>query len=563
MMRPKQHSTQKTPIQAWETNTRTSPVGHERTVRRKSASVVTSSMGGQLVPIKMEGLMREDGVLNSTVTLNVQMAETASMLLNPVRVSAAAYVVPKLAFSRFRDMGMIDRSFNGIAEDTGSPIPWFSTGEWSENAIFKSLGKHGVVGEEINLDYIEAYNVLWNFIAMNRSPSLAARLETDASLAPAFWSNTAMKHVVPTFDEAMIEGRVPLNLVGGTLAPVVGISRLGTNTTGSENANVAPGAAAVTIASATEGAQFSIDSAGVSSIMAEMADVMAGSISLADIDLARETASWARLRTQYQGKSEEWMMDQLLSGVRIPDEGLRNPILMDTQETVVGMSQRYATDSANLTASVTDGRTSLQLRLRAPQMTCGGVLVIVAQALPEQVYERQIDYYLAATSPGDLPNRVSDELDPQPVEMVANKEVDVAHTSSDGLFGYAPLNHRWTGGPPAVGGRYYRSDPTAPWDEDRNRIWDTGVIDPALGPDFYISSSLQHEVFQDSTSDPFEWWLGGEILIGGLTYFGPSLREATDDYNSVLAQVNTARLKGDGTDDPANPPAATNDQAET
>lgn len=554
MAREKQHSTQKTPIQAWETNTRTTPVAHEKTMRRDEVSVVTSSYGGKLVPLKSSALLREDGLLSSTVTVNVQMAETAKMLLNPVRVAAAAYLVPKLAFERFKDMGQIDRSYNGQQEVDTNVIPWFETTTWpalNDHEIYKALGLHGVPGELINRDYETAYNCLWNYIAANRSPSLTPRAENDATLAPAFWANTQMKHVVPTFDEALIEGRVPLNLVGGTLAPVI----------------VQEGAPGDTPAfpttlnlarAADDRRAIAADaSSNLSNLVAEMADVMAGSISLADIDLARETAAWARLRTQYQGKSEEWMMDQLLAGMRIPDEGLKQPILLDTQETIMGMSQRYATDSGNLQKSVTDGRTSLQLRLRSPVIPCGGVVMIVAQALPEQVYERQIDYYLGATEVKDLPNRISDELDPQPVSMVANKEVDVKHTAKDGLFGYAPLNHKWTGGGPNVGGRYYRPDPDAAWDEDRNRIWDSAVKDPSLGPDFYLATTLHHNVFQTQNEEPFEWWCGGRLMIEGLTYFGPSLRESKDDYQKVLAKVDTGRLKGDGTDDPLNPPTAT------
>ena len=548
-MRQKQHSTQRTPIQAWETNTRTTPVNHEKTTRTKMVSVVTSSFGGKLVPLKAEGMFREDGILNSTVSVNLQMAETAKMLLNPVRIAAAAYVVPKLALERFKDMGTIDRSYNGQEEVNGEVVPWFQTVAGQDgNEILETLGIHYVPGENINLDYVEAYNCIWNYIATNRSPSIALRQEHASGLAPAFWANTQMKHVVPTFDDAMIEGEIPLNVTAGNL-PVRGINFFG-GVTQLVDSHIENTANEVTLTEATYQNGVKLNKPAAGGIYAELVEDGI-TVSLANIDLARETAAWARLRTQYQGKSEEWMMDQLLAGMRIPDEGLRYPILLDTQETIVGMSQRYASDSDNLTKSVVDGRTSLQLRLRAPAIPCGGVLMIVAQALPEQIYERQVDYYMQAQTVADLPNRISDELDPQPVEMVANKEVDAKHSDADGLFGYAPLNHRWTGGAPNVGGRYYRPDPNAAWDEDRNRIWDTGVVDPQLGPDFYMSSSLQHNVFETQNEDPFEWWVGGSVSFSGLTYFGPSLRESTDDYDSVLGKVDTTRLKGDGTDTPS------------
>lgn len=551
MARAKQHSTQQGRPQTWETNTRSTPVSHEQTIRRQNVSVVTSSFGGKLVPLKAIGLHREDSVINSLLTLNLQMAETASMLLNPVRIAAAAYLVPKLAFDRFPDMGTIDRSWNGQEEIDGSVVPWFNPwtlpagGIKDNHPILQTLGLHANSQDTYNTDYVEAYNAIWNFAAKNRSVSLTERDKADASLGPAFWANTQMKHVVPTFDDAMIEGVVPINFVGDSNQIPVVKRAISNSITFQRNDNDNPvGAGGAQFNSGgklvTDGGQTTNFDPG-NSLYAELQENQI-QLTLANIDLARETAAWARLRTQYQGKSEDWMMDQLLSGVRLNDEGMKQPILLDTQEVNVGMAQRYATDSGNLTKSVTDGRTSLQLRIRTPKVDCGGVVMVVAQALPEQIYERQRDYYFAASSPADMPNRTRDELDPQPVSLLTNAEVDESHTLPSDLFGYAPLNHQWTGGPPNVGGRYYRQDPNEVWTEDRNRIWDTGVVDPQLGPDFYVSTSLQHEVFEDSQQDNFEWWLGGNVTVRGNTYFGPQLREATDDYQKVLDQVDTTRI---------------------
>lgn len=546
----RQHSRQTTPIQAWETNTRSSPIQHERTNRQCAANSVTTSFGGKLVPLMAKGLLREDGINNSVVTIQVQMAETANMLLNPVRIAAAAYLVPKLAFERFSDMGNIDRSYNGQQEKDGAVTPWFlgATGPAPGGAseINRALGLHEAQGGAYNLDYIEAYNAIWNYIAANRSPSLTLRTNTDDTLGPAFWSHTQLKHVVPTFDDAMMEGVIPLGIQQASPLYVT-VDAQGAGT-------------AMSYVRSSDGASRTMDSSGNTlntggaggsaegRMYVDLSEAAQAVTTLAAIDTARETAAWARLRTQFQGKSDEWMMDQLLAGMRLNDDALKYPILLDTSETTVGMSQRYATDSANLKKSVVDGRTSLQLRMRSPAVQCGGVVMVVAQALPEQIYERQRDYYHAATIVDDLPNRISDELDPQPVEMVKNIEVDEHHTAPGDLFGYAPLNHRWTGGGPKLGGRYFKDDPGAAWTEDRNRIWDSGAIDPALGPDFYMSTQLQHEVFEDSNTEPFEWWLAGSVSISGLTYFGPSLRESLDDYDAVLGMVDTDRLKGDGSD---------------
>ena len=543
--REKQHSTSVAPTQVWEQNVKRDPIAHARTVRPMNVNVATTSFGGKFVPLKAFGLLREDSVLNSTLMVNLQMDETAKMLLNPVRISAMAYFIPKLAFERFADMGSIDRSYNGQEEVDGSVIPWFVPENDGNKEFYRSLGLHTTQSELTpNTDYLEAYNTLWNYIAVQRSISLEddARSMTDGTLAPAFWEHTQMKHVKPKFDDALIDGQVPLNLTGGTRAPVVRAT-----SSSSTPLDLLVDGDALAYAGGSTGAE--------QQLFAELESVLEGTISLADIDMARETSAWARMRSEYQGISEDWMIDQLMKGIRIRDESLRHPILIDHAETVVGMSQRYATDAANLQESVTDGRTAVPLRLRVPQTTCGGVVLICAQALPEQLYERQRDYYLMAQGVDDLPDRQADELDPQPVAMVTNGEVDESHTNPSGLFGYAPLNHQWQIDAPNLGGRFYRPDPNAPWDEDRNRIWTPEVIDPALGPDFYLSTNLSHEVFKTSTEAPFEWWVNGSCGIEGLTYFGPALRESEGDYDHIIDSVDKSRLKGDGTDDPLNPPS--------
>jgi len=533
-----------TPTQVWPENYRRGPVQHGRTMRTDAVSVVTSAYGGKFVPLKMIPLLREDGVMNSRISVNVQMAETADMLLNPVRVSAMAYLVPKLAFDRFADMGTIDRSYNGQQEVDGSVVPWFENFTYSEPppgqtpapGIFKTLGLHAPDQAVINSDYVEAYNAVWNYIALQRSSSLTPRDRLDTTLAPAFWEHTQMRHVVPTFDAAMVEGEIPITFTSGGQLPVKT-----TDVTGSEW---------TAVHNDTDGRAFYGSVAGTDPARALFAELQESSvkISLANIEQARETRAWAELRNQYQGMSDDWMIDQLMQGIRLNDETLKQPILLDHSDTIVGMSERYATDGANLSKSVADGRTSLQLSLRAPSLQTGGVVVIVAQVLPEMLYERQRDYYMRATTIDDLPMRTSDELDPQPVSTIKNGEIDESHSLPNDLFGYAPLNHEWMRRAPNVGGKYYRPDPAAVWNENRNRIWSTEVVDPTLGPDFYLASEVSHEVFADQNSDPFEFWASGDVRIEGLTYFGEQLREAQGDYAAIEAQVPTERLAGDGTD---------------
>jgi len=543
----------------WNQRVRDTPIPHQRTLRRDSVSVITSSFGGKFVPLKMIPLLPEDGANNSRLTLTVQMAETAEMLLNSVTIQCQSWFVPKLALDRFQDMGQIERSFNGINEKDGAPIPWFEIEQDMSKEIYKVLGLHYNSADSYNTDYVESYNAVWNYIAKQRSDALQERDNLDGTLAPAFWEQTQMKHVVPTFDQALTDGQVPVQSLSAGLIPVkgIGVDEVGSVVTGQTLKE-------------TQTGQTTYDFAKNSSIFIEMdgpdrltalpeifAELQEGAFnfSLADIDMARETTAWARLRNQYQGLSEDYMMDQLLAGIRISDQQLKNPMLVGQSDTIVGMSQRYATDSANLQKSVTAGQTMLQVPVRAPSTQCGGIIVVTAQALPTQIYERQRDYYFAADKVKDLPNRTSDELDPQPVSLVRNVEVDEKYSTGTAgdLFGYAPLNHEWVRRAPNVGGKYYQPDPAAPWTEVRNRLWDANVVDPVLGPDFYVATTLKHDVFETTTVDPFEWWLSGDVPITGLTYFGPALLEGTDDYDKVLEQVDQTRVKGDGTDVPPDP----------
>lgn len=545
------HSSRTRPYQPNVARKRTAPIQHERFMRPMNAGVLTSAMGGKLVPLTALGMHREEGMRTSRFVLTAQMSETAAMLLNPVRITARAFFVPKLAFERFKDMGTIDRSYNGEQEVDGSIVPWFQAQtEPGTNEILNTLGIHGAG----NTDYVAAYNCIWNHLAAMMSPSLAPVTEASPTLQPAFWSNSQMKHVKPTFDDALLEGEVPLTITSQNM-PVKGIGFKTAANVVSETYTEHGGEQRTYDLSAYtnwgNGNEIGLeaDANGWPAVFAELQD-NGITVSLANIDLARQTAAWARLRTQFDGVSEEWMIDQLLAGIRVRDEQLRHPIELDMAEGIVGMTQRFSTEAANLDKSMTDGSTALMLTAGLPAITCGGVFMVVAQALPEQMYERQKDFYFAAATVDDLPQRTADELDPQPVEMVKNEDVDLSHSQPDGLFGYRPLNAKWLKRHVAVGGKYLRANPADAWNENRNRLWTPDVVDPALGPDFYLSTELDHSVFVSSTEDAFEFWLSGVAQFEGLTYFGPALREAVDDYDKVLGQVPTDRLTGDGTDTP-------------
>ena len=561
------------PAQPGEGVSRTSPVQHSRTIRRDMRRSLTSGFAGKFQPLAMFPLLRHDAMMRTPISVSAEMAETASLLANPVRIRLSAFLVSKLAMGRHKDMGEIERSYAGEPEAGGDVTPWFESVPFAPDPgtipdFYKALGVHAQtgVGNEVNTDYLRAYNAVWNFIANEMSPSLSPRALTDATIAPAFWSHSQMKHVKPTFDQALMHGEVPLTIIGGRL-PVHGIGvQQGTSDVQNDTSNYdqwgnlipEKGTGYTTgLRGYIENHSNLTEGLARDSIWAEMQNDGV-SMSLANIDMARKTQAFARMRRQYQGLKDDTLIDMLMQGFAISDQALKQPILLGQTETIFGMQQRFASDGDNLQMSATNGLTQLALTVGTPEVPPGGVVVVCAECLPEQVYERRYDPYLSATGVEHLPNRQKDELDIEPVRIVTNGQIDVDHDEHDDVFGYAPLNHEWQRDAVTLGGKYYKPDAGSAWTEDRNRIWAVETENPQLGTDFYVATNIHQEVFMDTQAEVFEFTTVANANIQGLTFFGPALREATDDFEKTSEHVKRDLIDLDNPipgEDPENMPA--------
>lgn len=531
------------------------PIEVEKSIRGEEIRALTSARAGKIVPVAYVPLLREDRVSRGSVNLRLKMAETVHPLMNAINVTAMAHFVPFSAFERFDGMDQFNRSYRGVNEPRGAatPIPFFTTMAFSSAAeIWKTLGVHWPAGSNINAAPIEAYNTLVNFRRKARSEKLALRTLSDTTLAAAFWKNPNLYHIVPDFDQAMQDGQVQLAFADASLPLNVSslpVRNLYYRSATTGDLAVAE-AAAYTGGSAKPGSgnlkpvysTTSVPSVDLSNVWTEMTSAGAA-ISLANIDLAKKTAAFAKLREQYAGMDDDHLIDLLMQGIRVPDEALRQPILLDRQSTIFGYSERHATDGANLDQSVTTGETAVSLNFRTPPMNTGGIILITVEIVPEQLFERMQDVFLAADAPADLPDFTRDFLDPEKVEVVPNAFVDVLHGTPAGTFGYAPLNHRWKRSLTRIGGRYYRPT-TAGFVEDRQRFWSVEQLNPALTTDFYlVPASLPHTVFADSAADPFEILTLGGVEIIGNTVFGAVLDEDRGDYEAVAAKVDETRIQ--------------------
>jgi predicted Rdx family selenoprotein len=552
-----------------------SPIAVQKSVRSAKGRVLTSGDAGKILPLKYEWLHREDGVRSGKIRANIEMMETSEMLMNGVGVTLYAHFVPMLAYDRFNgSMDELNRSYKKENGAAGSVVPYFeynkvysSYGSGSVNAIspthpthspqnvdtaswgegvdtfLQTMGIH-TQSANYNTTIVEAYNAIINHRRKARSKSLPLRNAFDHTLADAFWINNGMQNIVPDYDQNLIDGQV--TLAGLTFqAPIkapratnYNLSRIADGDSGHALTGNAWSPAMTGTEIIDEGDMFLFDE-----IFAELTTGGNATMSLADIEQARKTAAFAKLRAKYDGIDDEHVIDLLMSGIRVPEEALKQPILLGRQRAMIGFNQRYATDGANLDKSATNGMATIDMSIRTPAMNTGGVIMLTAEIVPEQLWERKKDYFLYTTDPDTLPNYLRDVLDPEAVDVVQNSHLDINHSTPDGTFGYAPLNHMWNRDAVNVGGKYYRPANDA-FDEDRAKIWTAEATNPTLNEDFYLCSGLHKKVFADQVSDAFEITCLTDMSIVGNTVFGAGLQEtdATSDYDIITSQVDSSRI---------------------
>jgi hypothetical protein len=540
------------------------PLRTKRTVRQHPLSIGTSMKPGVCAPLAFIPLLREDALSASDVTVKAEMMETHEILMNAANLRVTAYVVPKQAFDRFQQSrDQLDRSYMGQPQiDGGAVVPHFETmvvpaGGIGAIPILLSAGEHAAVGDTINTDFIEAYNQIINMRLRNRSPNLTKRARLDLSLAPAFWLNSQWQHVVPDFDQGTMDGEVPLNLLNARV-PITGLGKLTTSRTHQDvqvydsaggSAGNYPFAGKIDAGQINNHGDWYVKmtAAGVPDISATLTANNI-SLSMADLAMAKKAQWYAKMREQFQGWADgnaldEYIIDMLMSGLSIPDQAMKTPMLIADVVTRFQQSKRYASDYVNMAESAVSGAAEVTFDLRVPRLSTGGVVVIMAEAMPDQLFERQASPYLFTTAVSALPDALRDELDTQKADIVTNKQVDVNHATPTATFGYEPLNGRYNRNGPRLGGKFHRPAAGATNDEVRQRLWAVETLNPTLGTSFYLCPPLNLKPFLDTVSDPFELTVQGVPLIEGNTVFGPELVENTNLYAKVIAKNPIVQAK--------------------
>lgn len=537
--------------------TNTTPVNVPRATRTVPIMVGTTVPAGRLTPVCAFHLHREDEMRASEIFARVDLMEAAEAVRNPIRVRFRAAFIPYLAFAKF-DGGMdeLNRSYTKTANANGQPVtPFFETinsGALGSIPIHRYLGLHAPANTQVNDAYIRAYNVLTNFLLRNRSEALfqaRRRLETDTSLAPAFWNHEQFKYVVPDWDDKAMEGSVDLTFTQPNI-PVVGNGNLMVR--GDTDTTPKPIAAQAStnnmfVGGTAYGSLQQVRLASTASgVIADLASSGA-KISLANIAMFEKAREWAEIKARFEGLGQgvinnSYIIDLLMQGISVPDAAWQQPIIINDQTVVANLDKRWATDGANLASAMVNGEASCMMRLLLPRCPTGGVVMIVAEILPDQIFERMEDPLLFTTDVAQLPNAMNDDMDPQKVDRISNRMIDVSHATPNGLFGYAPKHWKWQASYTRLGGKFFRSAPITAFNQDRAQFWTVEQANPSYNADFMISANMNQFPFVQLNVDVGEAMLMGQAVIKGNTVFGEQLLENDNAFDEVLAGVDQTRI---------------------
>nr|QJB21554.1 MAG: major capsid protein [Microvirus sp.] len=545
------------------------PVPFEQTMRPDNEVIMTSGRAGVVVPVGYIPLLPGESMAGK-LGMDFKLAEMPRPLLNRVWANVQAWFVPKSAMPQFPGRDELNHAMLGLpikslgAADR-TPPAFFTTISGASlvtaagSEMFKALGLHVPTGATINTDLIDAFNLVYNFRLAAHSSRLTRRQYASESIAdattlpPAFWPSGRFAHVVPDYEQALVQGALDLDLLAGSL-PVEGLAFYGSPTGGIAASTImrqtAPmandtAAAGEWIGAGSTGLGVAVrsDGAAAASAKPSVRVSLSGqtlSVTLNDIDKARITQAYAKLHRAYAGNdatgfdNDDVLVALLMQGIDPGAENFKRPWLLSAARVPVNFVERFASDAANLDDSVTVGMASVALDLNVPKTDVGGVVIYTVEVLPERLDERMSDEWVLCTDFNDYPNPLRDIQRTLPVDMVLNRRIDAKHTTPDGLYGYEPMNMKWKRDFTRLGGIFYEATPGAVITESRMGLWQTDIVNPEFEGTHHLAPvPFPHDVFADTLAPAFEVVARHVCSIVGNVQFGDVLTEANDDYAAV------------------------------
>ena len=532
----------------------TKPVAFAESIRGDKNILMSSGRAGVVVPVGYIPLLRGDS-LSGSANFSAELGEMPRPLLNGATFNVQAWFVPKTAHPQFTGSDEFMHSYMGqditaLGAAARTPPPFYTSVSGSNlvtvagSDFFQTLGIHVVAGEPIHTDLIDAFSLIYNFRTAAHSSRLPLReyatesFVNSTALPRAFWPSSIFSGVVPDYEQALVVGALDLDVTAGQI-PVSGLKRkYSAEPSGSGMFPVLGGPQETTGTNNVYGILWD-SSDGQPSIYADMAAQTIG-VSLADIEKARVTQSFAKLRAAYAGNdatgftNDDAIVATLMSGMQVPDDQFHRPWLLDSKRVPVGFGERFATDAANLDVSVVQGRTQVSLSLNVPKQDSGGVIIITAELLPDRLYEAQSDEWLHVQTPSDLPDALRDVQRVDPTDFVKSRRLDARHTTPDALYGYEPMNNVWNRNTTRLGGAFFQPTAGAAATDQRSGIWQLSIVDPAFTDDHYLAPTpFPHTVFSDTLAPAFEFVCSHQVAIRGLTQIGDVLDENNDNFVAI------------------------------
>jgi hypothetical protein len=545
------------------------PMQYEMTRRMDNVSGITSGPAGVVIPVTYAPLLRNDSA-SGRITFDMELAEMPKPLQNAVIARGQAWFVPRPSLPQFVGVDDYVHSYQGKTPTALGSTPVLpslfdtvasgSIAAAQSSELFKALGVSLRASTAINTDLIDSFIHVYNFRKAAHSSKMAnedyyaENATTSLELKPAFWPRNRMSRIVPDYEQALVQGSLELDVTAGQV-PISGIAfgndsaspwtglretSNGSNQTWNDGLRVA--ATEQVMTGTYPHVYFEGDDANNQpEINAEMANVTI-TASLADIDKARTTQAFAKARAAYAGSdfsgynTDDVLTAELMSGFNVPASLQNRPWLLDSKTVVFGMTERHATDAANLDDSMSTGRAQMALSINIPRADYGGMMVATVEVMPERLYERQEDPYLLVTDVSDLPEPQKDLLNTNPVDSVPNARIDTGHTSPTGVYGYEPLNDKWQREFTRLGGEFRQLTPGTPSTAARTALWQVDYVDPAYTSDAWLCKHpFPQSVFSAPSNDIVNIAFNQQITIVGTTQFGDALVEDNDEHADQLA----------------------------
>lgn len=537
----------------------TTPVSFSHSVRADRNVTMSSARAGVVAPVDYFPLLAGDSA-SGRVGVDIKLAPMPKPLLNAVTANIQAWFVPKLALPQFSSREELVHAMTGtpikaLGADDRTPPPYFNVlsgtarNEVLASEMFTGLGIHCAFSDSINTDLIDAFNVVYNFrlaAISSRLPRRSYAIEDHVeatTLPPAFWPSAPRINMVPDYERALVVGSLDLDVIAGRV-PVNGIGGAGAGLTGqTQQYTFVDGLRPSATGNLWSSSSFILEKGadGLPALYGDLAGQTIG-VSLADIDKARTTQAFAKLRTAYAGNdatgfdNDDAIIAVLMQGIGVGADEFKRPWLLDSKRVPVNFAERFSTDADALDVSNSDGLASAMLSINVPKNDVGGVVIVTVEVMPERIDERQADYWLSCTEYNDLPNALRDVQRPEPVDMVLNKRIDAKHAAPNQLYGYEPMNNVWNRDFTRLGGNFYQAAPGSAFTENRAAIWGAEMVNPNFSSSHYLAPyPFPHDVFADTTADAFECVARHDVKIVGLTQIGDVLAENSDDYDAVEA----------------------------